>query len=177
GDCKAVTVDNKIYVLGGAAEASGEQYGVNCDNPDSWSGDDWTKCYYFSDVNEMFDPAAGTVTDMAPMNVGRGDLGVAVKPNGNILVAGGEVARPSQDEFRQVATNRVEEYNVASNTWTDRAPLTQAKFRHGMAMAGNRILALGGHPTCTEGLLQCMQDALKSVLVYNEFPSLWLSEE
>jgi len=46
----------------------------------------------------MFNPLAGTVTDKAPMNVGRGDLGATVSPKGTIFVAGAHIMRVANDK-------------------------------------------------------------------------------
>jgi len=45
--------------------------------------------------------------------------------------AGGETAAPSVDIFRELATDSVEEYNVATNSWRPKARLPKNKFRCG----------------------------------------------
>jgi len=54
GDCKAVTVDDKIYVLGGAVERKTgvKDDSIDCDNLENPEVD-WVQCYEFSNATEV----------------------------------------------------------------------------------------------------------------------------
>lgn len=48
--------------------------------------------------------------------------------------------------------------------------------RHGMATANGEVFVLGGHPTCSDGLVQCMEDALQSVTAFKTYLGLFLRD-
>jgi len=45
-----------------------------------------------------------------------------------------------------------------------------------MATANGEVFVLGGHPTCSDGLVQCMEDALQSVTAFKTYLGLFLRD-
>jgi N-acetylneuraminic acid mutarotase len=96
-----------------------------------------------------YDPAADSWKALAPMPTKRGAAGAAVV-NGKIYVTGGATSRPGVTEsgihparpHEVLAT--VEEYDPATNTWSERRPLLVARNHHAVAAVGNYVYAIGG---------------------------------
>ncbi len=126
------------------------------------SGTDGKKLYVFGgrdggnvvangyDTLQIYDPASNTwvsSTDpgstLAPLPQARGGMGDAVYYNGEFYVMGGETLNGAGATTNFVY-NRVDIYNVASNTWRLGAPMPTA--RHGIypVLFGNRIYAAVG---------------------------------
>ena len=115
-DFAAVTVDDKIYAIGGRTGGIG---GV-----------------ILSTVEE-YDPATNTWTPKADMpTIARRWL-AATTVNGKIYAIGGYNGGP---------LSTVEEYDPATNTWTARPsiPMPTARYSLTAVAAGNKIYAIGG---------------------------------
>jgi hypothetical protein len=126
------------------------------------SGTDGQKLYVFGgrdggnavangfDTVQIYDPASNTwvsSTDpgstLAPLPQARGGMGTAVYYNGEFYVMGGETLNGAGATANHVY-NRVDIYNVASNSWRLGAAMPTA--RHGIypVLSGNRIYVGGG---------------------------------
>lgn len=126
------------------------------------SGTDGTNFYIFGgrdganvvangyNTVQIYYPASNTwvsSTDpgstLAPLPQARGGMGKAVYYNGNFYVMGGETASGAGATVNHVY-NRVDIYNVASNTWSLGTPMPTA--RHGIfpVLDGNRIYVADG---------------------------------
>ncbi|KAG2487339.1 hypothetical protein HYH03_014055 [Edaphochlamys debaryana] len=162
GDCRAVELDGLIYAAGGI------QY-VNAD-----CSQNWVYCYRPLSSVEAFDPVTLRWTPRASMARERLDFGFTALPGGRLLAAGGE--RGNGTRF-QIAQYEVEEYDARTDTWTPRAPMTQARFRHDMAHSSGRVYVVGGTPTCQdyEAEVVCYQQALAPVAVYvdERYPAMF----
>jgi len=102
------------------------------------------------DIVQIYDPASNiwvTSSDPGstyrPLPQGRAGMGKAVYYNGDFYVLGGETVSGASATPDDVY-NRVDIYNVASNTWRLGTPMPTA--RHGIypALRGNRIYVVGG---------------------------------
>eukprot|EP00199_Chlamydomonas_sp_CCMP681_P000911 CAMPEP_0119103698 /NCGR_PEP_ID=MMETSP1180-20130426/2081_1 /TAXON_ID=3052 ORGANISM="Chlamydomonas cf sp, Strain CCMP681" /NCGR_SAMPLE_ID=MMETSP1180 /ASSEMBLY_ACC=CAM_ASM_000741 /LENGTH=439 /DNA_ID=CAMNT_0007088267 /DNA_START=47 /DNA_END=1366 /DNA_ORIENTATION=+ len=166
GDCFAVSINDTIYALGGSTQI--QPLGVDCSQ-------EYFKCYSFSKVVETFTPTSTVTTRVADMLFARGDFGCTVTAYGNILVAGGETSDTSIGVFRLLAQPWVEIYNPADDYWTPKAPLPEARFRFGMALAyDNSVYAFGGYPSCPilnqDNETLCRANGLKGVVAYDDVP-------
>jgi N-acetylneuraminic acid mutarotase len=125
---------------------------------------------------EEYDPATNTWTNCGapapgnacrPMPTARWHLGMAAAPNGNLYVIGGYSAGGQ-------ALATVEEYNPATNTWTNCGapapanachPMPTARYGLGVSAAGNgRLYAIGG--TNSQGILPTVEE-------YNPASNAW----
>jgi N-acetylneuraminic acid mutarotase len=115
-------VNGKIYVIGGRVGAA------------------FIALASDTSLVEVYDPATDTWgTPGARMPTTRSALAYGVY-NNRIYIAGGEFQDPQQ----QTVFRTFEEYDPASNTWSNLPPMTIA--RHGVAAAviGNRFYAVSG---------------------------------
>jgi len=115
GDFGAVSIDGKIYVVGGTIVQNNAYVQVN-------------------NLDE-YDPATDTWTPKAPMHYARQGVAVAVS-NGHIFAIGGlgDVG----------ADSAVEEYDPAANTWTTRAALPHARRSAGAFGWNGNVIVYGG---------------------------------
>jgi N-acetylneuraminic acid mutarotase len=157
----AVTVNNKIYTLGGFADgyalSSNEQYDPATD---SWKpatpmptarlgfaaaavngkiyaiGGQNIPAYSVLGTVEEYDPATGTWTSKAPMPTPRYEL-AAVELNGKIYAVGGT-------DNRRTPFTTVEEYDPVSNTWKSMANMSMARSALSAVAVNGKIYAIGG---------------------------------
>jgi N-acetylneuraminic acid mutarotase len=127
------------------------------------SGTDGNKFYIFGGRDDhhapaigystvqIYDPASNTWatsvdsgSTLAPLPQERGGMGKAVYYNGDFYVMGGETVTGGTGATPNNVYNRVDIYNVASNTWRSGTPMPTA--RHGIfpVLRGNRIYVVGG---------------------------------
>jgi len=161
-DFAAVTVDDKIYAIGGRTGGIG---GVILSTVEEYdpATNTWTpkadmptiarrwlaattvngKIYAIGGYNggplstvEEYDPATNTWTAKADMPTARYGLAAATV-NGKIYAIGGYNGGP---------LSTVEEYDPATNTWTARPsiPMPTARYSLTAVAAGNKIYAIGG---------------------------------
>jgi N-acetylneuraminic acid mutarotase len=103
---------------------------------------------------EEYDPVMNVWRARASMAVGRVGPGIAAV-NGKIYVMGGSVG--SSDATRQAVAS-VEEYDVATNTWTTKASMPIASVFPAALLASNgRIYVIGGANSAT-GVLDTVQE-------------------
>jgi N-acetylneuraminic acid mutarotase len=126
----SATDGTKLYLFGGRAIGNAPDNGYN--------------------TVQIFDPASNTWVSssdpgstLAPLPQARGAMGKAIFYNGDFFVMGGETVSGAGATADHVY-NRVDIYNVASNTWRLGTPMPTA--RHGIypALRGNRVYVAGG---------------------------------
>ena len=133
GALSAVAVGSKIYVIGGA----GIPKGVSM--PDGLYGGGPTDLY---GANEMFDTTTKTWTQLRPMSLPRNHLDVA-HVDGKIYAIGGRVASCFSGGWSSnVFMNEV--YDIATDSWTTRAPMPTARSGTGISVVDGKIHVLGG---------------------------------
>lgn len=94
-----------------------------------------------TEVDE-YDPATNTWTARAPMKTGRQYPALAAATNGKLYAIGGMQVN---EAIQIIPLTTVEEYDPATNTWTDKAPLPQARWNLGAVGALNgKVYVLGG---------------------------------
>jgi N-acetylneuraminic acid mutarotase len=127
----SATDGNKFYIFGGRDDDHAPAIGYN--------------------TVQIYDPVSNTwVTSndsgstLAPLPQARGGMGKAVYYNGDFYVMGGETVTGGTGATVNKVYNRVDIYNLASNTWRLGTPMLTA--RHGIfpVLRGNRIYVVGG---------------------------------
>lgn len=114
---------------GAMAAAGGLVYMIGGDNGDGIS----------NDTTYEYDRSTDTWTSRAPMPTARENaVGVALR--NRIFVAGGVNA--SDPELNALDT--FEMYNPATNTWTPRAPMAEARISPGIVTDGRYVIVYGG---------------------------------
>jgi N-acetylneuraminic acid mutarotase len=83
---------------------------------------------------------------LAPLPQARGGMGKAVYYNGDFYVMGGETVNGGTGATSGYVYNRVDIYNVASNTWRLGTPMPYAKHGIFPVLRGNRIYVVAGGP-------------------------------
>lgn len=126
----AGTDGTNFYIFGGRDGANAVANGYNTVQIYYPAGNTWVS---------STDPGS----TLAPLPQARGGMGKAVYYNGNFFVIGGETASGAGATANDVY-NRVDIYNVASNTWWLGTPMPTA--RHGIfpVLNGNRIYVADG---------------------------------
>lgn len=114
-DVELQVIDNKIYAIGGRQNS------------------------ITSSVIEMFDPLTNTWADMTPMKQQRIYFKSEVV-NGKIYVFGGIIGAPIDRQY----TSIVEEYDPATNVWTEKASMTMEKAFMETKVINNKIYVMGG---------------------------------
>jgi len=129
----AVAVGNKIYVVGGANIPSGMNLpdGLNPGGPVEILG-----------KTEMFDTERNSWTTLKPMTLPRNHHDVA-HLDGKLYVIGGTVGSCFPSGWASnVSMNEV--YDIATDTWSTRAPMPTARSAVGAAVIDGRIYVIGG---------------------------------
>ena len=111
----AVTVNGRVYVVGGYPQANGAG----------------------SPVLEMFDPVSGAWSARAPMPTGRRWLAAAVV-NGKIYAIGGHAGTGAP------GLQSVQEYDPATDSWATRSAMPTGRLGVAAAALGGKIYAVGG---------------------------------
>ena len=110
----AVSVDNKIYAIGGAASISGGAFSTN----------------------EEFDPLSNSWTVKASMPTPRNWITAAVV-NNKVYVIGGT------DNSGGVFSMN-EEYDPLTDTWTAKSSIPQGSMAYGIGVVNDKIYVIGG---------------------------------
>ncbi|GFH25663.1 uncharacterized protein HaLaN_23662, partial [Haematococcus lacustris] len=173
GDCVAVVAANQLYIMGGTEQISPP--GVDCSAT-------WWLCYNYSARVDVFNPATMAVTRAPDMLYARGDFGAAVMDGNRIMVAGGEHNAMGDGISRLLAMPWMEEYSLADQYWTPKAPLPQPRFRFAMVQAGSNgaVYTYGGAPSCPSpdqvNDASCWRNGLRDVLAFSDvsYPGAYL---
>jgi len=157
GSLSAVAVGSKIYVVGGAKIPAG----VNL--PDG--------LYAGGPVEllatlEMFDTATNKWTQLKPMSLPRNHQDV-VHIDGKLYVIGGRVGSCYSGGWSSnVSMN--EAYDIATDTWTTRAPMPTARSGIGAAVIDGKMHVLGG-----EGWIDDFGGVFRAHEVYDPKTNSW----
>jgi N-acetylneuraminic acid mutarotase len=91
---------------------------------------------------EIYDPVARTWSPTGALHVARWGHSAVLLADGSVLVAGGTAVRSGQSV---TALRSAERWNPESGTWTEVAPMTDARTGHPAVVLGNgRVLVAGG---------------------------------
>ena len=112
-----------------AAAVAGKVYAIGGDNVES-----------LCDAVEAYDPLSGLWSRAASLPVARGCHTAAVV-DGKIYVVGGEI---DDDEGEVVATDRVDMYDPAADSWQQMAAMPTARSSHAAAVVDGKIYVSGG---------------------------------
>src|SRR5258708_4054956 len=133
GALAAEAVGSKIYVIGGARIPDG------LNMPDGLYGGGPTELL---GTNEVFDTESNTWKVLRPMPTPRNHHSIA-RVDGKIYAIGGRVGSCFSNGWSSnVWVN--EEYDIASDQWTSRAPMPTARSGTAVAVLDGRIHVLGG---------------------------------
>ncbi len=116
----AVTVDGKIYVIGGVEKRSV----------------DGELKFTISDKNEIYDPETDTWTEGTPLPTARQATAVTAI-DGKIYVIGG-----SDKDWNYGGI--VEVYDIKNNSWETKTELPDSCFPSGIAVVNNKIYVISG---------------------------------
>lgn len=160
GALSSVAVGTKIYVLGGAklpATANPDD-GIVGGGPVELLGS-----------NEMFDTETGRWTVLKPMSLPRNHQDVA-QIDGKIYVVGGRVGSCYSGGWSSnVSMN--EAYDIATDSWTTRAPMPTARSGIGAAVLDGKLHVLGG-----EGWIDNFGGVFRAHETYDPKTNLWVTE-
>jgi N-acetylneuraminic acid mutarotase len=113
------------------------------------------------DAVEAYDPLFGAWTQVASLPVARGYHTTAVV-DGKMYVLGGEFI---DDEGYQVATDRVDVYDPAANSWQQMAAMPTARHGHAAAVMDGKIYVSGGFTS--------RDDSLDAFEAYDPVTNTW----
>ncbi|MBN1774462.1 MAG: DUF4215 domain-containing protein [Deltaproteobacteria bacterium] len=93
--------------------------------------------FYYPPETEIFDPAAGTWTTVAPMSVGRSGPTLTLLPDGRAVVIGGSDGSTTHDT--------AEVYDPVTDSWLPAGVMSTPRGRHtATTLPDGRILVVGG---------------------------------
>jgi N-acetylneuraminic acid mutarotase len=154
----AVAVGNKIYVVGGAKIPSGMDFpdGLNPGGPIEILG-----------TTEMFDTEKNSWTTLKPMTLPRNHHDVA-DLDGKLYVIGGAVRSCFPGGWSSsVSMNEV--YDIATDTWSTRAPMPTARSGVGAAVVDDKIYVIGG-----EGWVDELGGVFRTNEAYDPKSNSWI---
>ena len=96
---------------------------------------------------ELWDPATGIVTAVAPMSVARTQHTATLLPDGRVFVAGGTSDFDFSDPLAAVGAihDSTEIFNPTTGAWSGAAALPKKRVMHNASVAGDgRVLLTGG---------------------------------
>ena len=141
-------VDDKVYIIGGSPfENNAGPFGVS--------------------TVEVYDPHTNTWQRGADMPTPRTNAKAAVV-NGTIYVFGGY---HSKDKFLQnwKMADRVEAYDLLTDTWTRKKEMPISRFYFGLAVVAGKIYLIGG----TTGLGDGQEQRMDRVDIYDPATDTW----
>ena len=160
GALAAVAVGTKIYVNGGAKIPSGT------DLPDGLSGGGPVELLA---TMEVYDTEAKTWSTLAPMLTPRNHHNIAYV-DGKIYSIGGRVGSCYSGGWSSNVWMN-EAYDIATNTWTMRAPMPTARSGTGIAVVDGKIHVLGG-----EGWVDDFGGVFRAHETYDPKTNTWARE-
>ena len=108
-------------------------------------GNGFNTVQIYDPSNNTWDCSTNAGSTLAPLPAARGGMGKAIYHNGDFFVMGGEtVSDPGATA--NLVFNRVDIYNVVSNSWRLGTPMPTALHGIYPALRGNRIYVAGGGP-------------------------------
>jgi N-acetylneuraminic acid mutarotase len=159
GEITGAVVGKKWYVMGGFDGANVQAQGVVIEYYvfGGFVGRPGARVWQPIVSALMYDPAADSWKELAPMPTPRGSAG-AVVVNGKIYVIGGAHANipgkpgteplsfgvPPSAAVPTIVTGAVEEYDPATNTWRERAPMPTGRNHFLAAAVDGKIYAVNG---------------------------------
>jgi N-acetylneuraminic acid mutarotase len=157
GALAAVAVGTKIYVNGGANIPSGMQLpdGLTPGGPVELLG-----------TMEMFDTETGKWSTLQPMPTPRNHHSIAYL-DGKIYAMGGRVGSCYSNGWSSNVWMN-EAYDIASNTWSTRAPMPTARSGTGIGVLDGKIYMLGG-----EGWVDDFGGVFRANEVYDPKTNSW----
>jgi N-acetylneuraminic acid mutarotase len=157
GALAAVAAGKKIYVMGGARIPQGTSM------PDGLFGGGPVELV---GTNEVFDTDTNTWSTLAEMPTPRNHHSVEVV-DGKIYAIGGRVGSCfSAGWSSNIWMN--DAYDIATNTWTPRAPMPTARSGTGIAVIDGKIHVLGG-----EGWIEDFGGVFRAHEVYDPKTNTW----
>jgi N-acetylneuraminic acid mutarotase len=106
----------------------------------------YTAVQIYYPVSNIWVCSSSPGSTLAPLPQARGGVGKAVYYNGDFYVMGGETINGGTGATANNVYNRVDIYNVASNSWRLGTPMPLAKHGIFPTLRGNRIYVPGGGP-------------------------------
>ena len=92
-------------------------------------------------ASELYDPTAGTWYATGPLQVARYRHTATLLPNGKVLVVGGSVLTPTQDDYLRSA----ELYDPVTQVWTPTGDLNTGRYGHtATLLPSGKVLVVGG---------------------------------
>jgi N-acetylneuraminic acid mutarotase len=160
GALAAVAVDKKIYVVGGARIPPGTDPpdGLTAGGPVELLG-----------TVEVFDTEDNTWSKVKPMTLPRNHHDVAAL-DGKLYVIGGRVGSCFSGGWSSnVSMNEV--YDIATDTWSTKAPVPTARSGIGVAALDGKIYVLGG-----EGWIDDFGGVFRANEAYDPKTNVWAKE-
>ena len=168
GDLSCVALNGLLYVFGGYYDPFCAT--VGCFNTDAFNGGDaraggasFANMSNFRTDTWSYDPATDAWTARAPMRYARADAAFAALPGGRLVAAGGE--HNLRTTAVKVPQHSVEMYFAAEDTWAEKAPMPNARFRFAAAAVEQTTYAFGGQSICVDdgtgegGIMACQSTA------------------
>jgi N-acetylneuraminic acid mutarotase len=157
GALAAVAVGKKIYVVGGAGIPKGMQL------PDGLSGGGPVDLL---GTTEVLDTDTNTWTSVAPMPTPRNHHSVAYA-EGKIYAIGGRVGSCFSNGWSSNIWMN-DAYDIATNTWTPRAPMPTARSGTGIGVIDGKIHVMGG-----EGWIEDFGGVFRAHEIYDPKTNTW----
>jgi N-acetylneuraminic acid mutarotase len=157
GALAAVAVDKKIYVIGGAGIPKGAQL------PDGLTPGGAVELL---GTTEVFDTETNSWSALASMPTPRNHHSVAYA-GGKIYAIGGRVGSCYSGGWSSNVWMN-EAYDIATNTWSTRAPMPTARSGTGIAVVDGRVHVLGG-----EGWIDDFGGVFRAHEVYDPTTNSW----
>ena len=157
GALAAVAVGKKIYVSGGGGIPQGMQL------PDGLVPGGPAELY---GTLEVFDTETNTWSKLAPMPTPRNHHSIAAA-DGKLYAIGGRVGSCYSGGWSSNVWMN-EAYDIATNTWTTRAPMPTARSGTGIAALDGKIYVLGG-----EGWIDDFGGVFRANEVYDPKTNTW----
>jgi N-acetylneuraminic acid mutarotase len=158
GALAAVAVGKKIYVIGGATIPTGTQL------PDGLQGGGPIELV---GSTEVLDTDTNTWTRLAPMPTPRNHHSVAFV-DGKIYAIGGRVGSCFSNGWSSNIWMN-DAYDIATDTWTPRAPMPTARSGTGVGVIDGKIHVLGG-----EGWIEDFGGVFRVHEVYDPKTNTWV---
>ncbi|HEX2947439.1 MAG TPA: kelch repeat-containing protein [Clostridia bacterium] len=122
-----VVVDNKIYVVSGKVSS-----------------------YTTTPAVEVYDPGINTWATKTPLSTSRDCFQIAAV-NNKIYAMGGYYS--NIEPSTGMILSSVEEYDIATDSWTTKSPMSDERLFHRLVVINNKIYSIGGYDNTNTFLL------------------------